>query len=87
MCRCWSIGLAGNAADFGPFCNDCSLQCCSDDKSFPNESSKQKDLVLLQNIASYMLLACGLIYVISGILCIGFSNELAKRKKFEGASN
>lgn len=34
-------------------------------RAFPNESSKQKDLVLLQNIASYMLLACGLIYVIS----------------------
>ncbi|KAB2634865.1 hypothetical protein D8674_038063 [Pyrus ussuriensis x Pyrus communis] len=41
-------------------------------RAFPNESSTKKGLVILQNIASYMLLACGGIYFISGILCIGF---------------
>ncbi|RVW39837.1 hypothetical protein CK203_083133 [Vitis vinifera] len=50
-------------------------------RAFPNESSKQKDLVLLQNIASYMLLACGLIYVISGILCIGFLKRARQKKE------
>jgi hypothetical protein len=34
-------------------------------RAFPDYSSNQKELVLLQNIASYMLLACGLVYVIS----------------------
>ncbi|XP_009368304.1 uncharacterized protein LOC103957811 [Pyrus x bretschneideri] len=41
-------------------------------RAFPSTSSTKKDLVLLEDIASYMLLACGGIYVISGILCIGF---------------
>lgn len=34
-------------------------------RAFPDYSAKQKDLILLQNIASYMLLACGVVYVIS----------------------
>ncbi|CAD6220860.1 unnamed protein product [Miscanthus lutarioriparius] len=38
-------------------------------KAYP--SIERNDLILLQEIASYMLLACGAIYVISGILCIG----------------
>ncbi|KAK3185163.1 hypothetical protein Dsin_032449 [Dipteronia sinensis] len=33
--------------------------------AFPNYSAEQTALVLLRNIASYMLLGCGLVYVIS----------------------
>ncbi|XP_040966081.1 uncharacterized protein LOC105782576 isoform X2 [Gossypium raimondii] len=42
---------------------------------------RQKDLVLLQNIASYMLLACGVVYVFSGILCIGFLKRSRQQKE------
>ena len=41
-------------------------------RAFPNESSTKKGLVLLQNIASYMLLACGGIYFIS----VGLSSRI-----------
>ncbi|KAJ0010732.1 hypothetical protein Pint_33435 [Pistacia integerrima] len=34
-------------------------------RAFSDDSGSQKDLVLLQNIACYMLLACGLVYVFS----------------------
>ncbi|XVF01500.1 hypothetical protein REPUB_Repub04eG0094000 [Reevesia pubescens] len=50
-------------------------------RAFPNYSESQQDLVLLQNIASYMLLACGLVYVISGLLCIGFLKRARQKKE------
>ncbi|XP_057495964.1 uncharacterized protein LOC130780952 isoform X2 [Actinidia eriantha] len=34
-------------------------------RAYPEDSEEQKELILLQNIASYMLLACGVVYVIS----------------------
>lgn len=33
-------------------------------RAFPDYTAQRKDLLLLQNIASYMLLSCGVIYVI-----------------------
>ncbi|KAL4318577.1 hypothetical protein GQ457_18G015370 [Hibiscus cannabinus] len=48
-------------------------------RAFPDYSKRQRDLVLLQNIASYLLLACGIVYVFSGLLCIG----LLKRSRQE----
>ncbi|XP_015576936.1 uncharacterized protein LOC8266897 [Ricinus communis] len=50
-------------------------------RAFPDYSSSQKDLILLQNIASYMLLACGVVYVVSGILCIGFLKRARQQKE------
>ncbi|KAJ8764762.1 hypothetical protein K2173_009162 [Erythroxylum novogranatense] len=50
-------------------------------RAFPDYSAKQKDLFLLQNVASYMLLACGVVYVISGILCIGFVKRARQQKE------
>ncbi|THU74978.1 hypothetical protein C4D60_Mb04t39080 [Musa balbisiana] len=41
-------------------------------RAFPVVSGEPKYLVLLQEISSYLLLACGLTYVISGASCIGF---------------
>ncbi|GKV02327.1 hypothetical protein SLEP1_g14781 [Rubroshorea leprosula] len=41
-------------------------------RAFPSYGDKQTDLLLLQNIACFYLLGCGLIYVISGLLCLGF---------------
>ncbi|CAG7886398.1 unnamed protein product, partial [Brassica rapa] len=50
-------------------------------RAFPDYLAQKKDLLLLQNIASYMLLACGLIYVISGVLCIGFLKRARQQKE------
>ncbi|KAI8025082.1 Uncharacterized protein LOK49_LG02G01269 [Camellia lanceoleosa] len=34
-------------------------------RTYPKDSGERKELILLQNIASYMLLACGAVYLIS----------------------
>ncbi|KAI5060150.1 hypothetical protein GOP47_0024570 [Adiantum capillus-veneris] len=39
-------------------------------------------MVILQQVSSYMLLACGLVYIITGILCIGHLKR-ARMKKAE----
>ncbi|XP_022966488.1 uncharacterized protein LOC111466127 isoform X3 [Cucurbita maxima] len=41
-------------------------------RAFPVYSVEKRELILLQDAASYLLLACGAIYVVSGIMCIGF---------------
>lgn len=50
-------------------------------RAFPDYSGQRKDLVLLQNIACYLLLACGLVYIVSGILCIGFLKRSRQQKE------
>ncbi|KAM7250567.1 hypothetical protein ACFE04_022450 [Oxalis oulophora] len=50
-------------------------------RAFPDYSANQKDLVLLQNIASYMLMACGLVYITSGIFCIGFLKRSRQQRE------
>lgn len=50
-------------------------------RAFPDYMAQKKDLLLLQNIASYLLLACGVIYVISGVLCIGFLKRARQKKE------
>lgn len=35
---------------------------------------------MLQDIASYLLLACGLIYVVSGVLCLGVLKRSRQQK-------
>ncbi|KAF8713900.1 hypothetical protein HU200_027879 [Digitaria exilis] len=47
-------------------------------KAYP--TIERNDLILLQQIASYMLLACGAVYVISGILCIGVLKRSRQQK-------
>ncbi|KAL5678883.1 hypothetical protein ACJX0J_015014, partial [Zea mays] len=47
-------------------------------KAYP--SIERNDLKLLQEIASYMLLACGAVYVVSGILCIGVLKRSRQQK-------
>jgi len=34
-------------------------------RAFPDYSGERKELIVLQSIACYMLLACGVIYVVS----------------------
>ncbi|GKU97921.1 hypothetical protein SLEP1_g10994 [Rubroshorea leprosula] len=50
-------------------------------RAYSSYGSTQKDLLLLQNIACYFLLGCGLIYVISGLLCIGFLKRAHQEKE------
>ncbi|KAL1831851.1 uncharacterized protein LOC108205625 [Daucus carota subsp. sativus] len=50
-------------------------------RAFPEISTNRKDLLLLQNVASYMLLACGVVYVVSGLLCIGHLKRARQKKE------
>ncbi|XP_074285993.1 uncharacterized protein LOC141611368 [Silene latifolia] len=50
-------------------------------RAFPDYTGQRQDLVLLQNIASYLLLSCGVVYLISGILCIGFLKRKLEHKE------
>ncbi|KAK7400371.1 hypothetical protein VNO78_11577 [Psophocarpus tetragonolobus] len=50
-------------------------------RAFPDLTRDQGDLFLLQSIASYVLIACGAIYVLSGILCIGFLKRARQKQR------
>ncbi|XP_047336236.1 uncharacterized protein LOC124939828 [Impatiens glandulifera] len=50
-------------------------------KAYPEDNKERKDLVLLQNIACYMLLSCGVFYLVSGILCIGHLKRTRQKKE------
>ncbi|XP_027347111.1 uncharacterized protein LOC113858604 isoform X2 [Abrus precatorius] len=50
-------------------------------RAFPEYIGDRKDLFLLQSIASYILLACGVVYVVSGILCIGFLKRARQKQE------
>lgn len=50
-------------------------------RAFPNTTGERQWIIILQNIASYMLLACGVVYVISGLLCIGFLKRSRAKKE------
>ncbi|KAI8532393.1 hypothetical protein RHMOL_Rhmol11G0211800 [Rhododendron molle] len=50
-------------------------------KAYPEDANDHTVLVLLQNIASYMLLACGVVYIILGILCIGLLKRARQKKE------
>ncbi|XP_019173234.1 PREDICTED: uncharacterized protein LOC109168703 [Ipomoea nil] len=50
-------------------------------RAYPESYGQRHELLLLQDIASYLLLACGAIYVLSGILCIGFLKRARQKKE------
>ncbi|XP_041011795.1 uncharacterized protein LOC121255501 isoform X2 [Juglans microcarpa x Juglans regia] len=50
-------------------------------RAFPDYTGVRKELVLLQNISSYMLLACGVVYLVSGILCIGHLKRVRQQQE------
>nr|XP_043626993.1 uncharacterized protein LOC122598464 [Erigeron canadensis] len=50
-------------------------------RAFPNIYGERHDILILQDIASYSLLACGVIYVVSGVLCLGFLKRARQSKK------
>ncbi|XP_052192499.1 uncharacterized protein LOC127801412 [Diospyros lotus] len=49
-------------------------------RAYPEDSGKQ-ELILLQNISCYALLACGVVYIISGILCMGRIKRARQKKE------
>ncbi|XP_071691650.1 uncharacterized protein [Rutidosis leptorrhynchoides] len=50
-------------------------------RAYPDIYGQQHEVLLLRDIASYTLLACGFIYVISGLLCIGFLKRARQHKE------
>ncbi|KAK7252280.1 hypothetical protein RIF29_36116 [Crotalaria pallida] len=50
-------------------------------RAFPDYFGERRELVVFQSIASYLLLACGVIYVVSGILCIGFLKRSRQKQE------
>ncbi|KAL5162662.1 hypothetical protein HKD37_07G019734 [Glycine soja] len=50
-------------------------------RAFPDYIGDRRDLFLLQSIASYLLLGCGVVYVVSGILCIGFLKRARQKQE------
>ncbi|KAG5526096.1 hypothetical protein RHGRI_032407 [Rhododendron griersonianum] len=74
------LGGEGYAADFivNPIA---TFSVAVMTKAYPEDANDQMVLVLLQNIASYMLLACGVVYIISGILCIGLLKRARQKKE------
>ncbi|PIN20468.1 hypothetical protein CDL12_06849 [Handroanthus impetiginosus] len=50
-------------------------------RAYPEYLRNRQELFLLQSIASYLLLACGVVYVISGIFCIGMVTRARKQKE------
>ncbi|WVZ23126.1 hypothetical protein V8G54_001670 [Vigna mungo] len=50
-------------------------------RAFPDITGERRNLFLLQSIASYLLLGCGVIYVVSGILCIGFLKRARQKQE------
>ncbi|XP_059647990.1 uncharacterized protein LOC132294228 [Cornus florida] len=50
-------------------------------KAYPENYEDQNALILLQSIASYILLGCGVVYVFAGILCIGLIKRSRQKKE------
>ncbi|KAL6517604.1 hypothetical protein OROMI_033305 [Orobanche minor] len=50
-------------------------------RAYPEYLRNHQELFLLQSIASYLLLACGVVYVISGVLCIGAVKRARQKKE------
>ncbi|GMY38996.1 Vacuole [Fagus crenata] len=50
-------------------------------RAFPDYSGVRKELVLLQNISSYMLMGCGVVYLASGLMCIGHLKRVRQQRE------
>ncbi|XP_068655504.1 uncharacterized protein [Aristolochia californica] len=50
-------------------------------RAFPDFKGESRGITFLQELASYLLLACGLIYVISGVLCMGCLKRARMQKE------
>ncbi|KAL8060891.1 hypothetical protein ABFS82_02G054000 [Erythranthe guttata] len=50
-------------------------------RAYPEYLKDHQELFLLQSIASYLLIACGVVYVFSGIFCIGMVKRARQKKE------
>ncbi|KAI3525539.1 hypothetical protein L1887_04397 [Cichorium endivia] len=50
-------------------------------RAYPDIYGERHEILLLRDIASYTLLTCGLIYVLSGVLCLGFLKRARQNKE------
>ncbi|KAK1414595.1 hypothetical protein QVD17_30342 [Tagetes erecta] len=50
-------------------------------RAYSDTIGERHEILLLQDIASYTLLACGFIYVVSGVLCLGFLKRARQNKE------
>lgn len=50
-------------------------------RAYPEYIRDNQDLFLLQSISSYLLLACGVVYIISGLFCIGMVKRARQKKE------
>ncbi|KAI7727973.1 hypothetical protein M8C21_002818 [Ambrosia artemisiifolia] len=50
-------------------------------RAYSDTYTERHAILLLQDIASYTMLACGLIYVVSGVLCLGFLKRARQNKQ------
>ncbi|XP_073127673.1 uncharacterized protein [Henckelia pumila] len=49
-------------------------------RAYPEHLRNHQELFLLQSIAAYLLLGCGVIYIISGIFCLGMLKRSHKKR-------
>ncbi|XP_042061925.1 uncharacterized protein LOC121805937 [Salvia splendens] len=50
-------------------------------RAYPEYLKDHAELFLLQSISSYLLLGCGVVYVISGMCCIGMVKRARQKKE------
>ncbi|XP_042062323.1 uncharacterized protein LOC121806375 isoform X1 [Salvia splendens] len=50
-------------------------------RAYPEYLKDHAELFLLQSISSYLLLACGVVYIISGMCCIGMVKRARQKKE------
>ncbi|KAH6789929.1 vacuole protein [Perilla frutescens var. frutescens] len=50
-------------------------------RAYPEYLKDREELFLLQSISSYLLLACGAVYIISGLFCIGMVKRARQKKE------
>ncbi|XP_055816084.1 uncharacterized protein LOC129885720 [Solanum dulcamara] len=50
-------------------------------RAYPEDYGQRNGFILLRNIASYFLLTCGAICIISGMLCFGFIKRARQAKE------
>ncbi|XP_047938075.1 uncharacterized protein LOC125185562 [Salvia hispanica] len=50
-------------------------------RAYPEYLRDREELFLLQSISSYILLACGVVYIISGMFCIGMVKRARQKKE------
>ncbi|XP_047952096.1 uncharacterized protein LOC125197400 isoform X2 [Salvia hispanica] len=77
--------LSGNSSSSSPrsWSTGQAEGCCRSlmTRAYPEYLKDHAELFLLQSISSYLLLACGVVYIISGMCCIGMVKRARQKKE------